>query len=206
MKSYHWLLLLYVVSFLLLPYVKVSEKVENYRPQELVAGNEERGVINLFETLIKLTVLLILLKFIGFRLSWIIDVAVFMSGYMMGDLFGVGLPLGLLLLSLRKSNRVDLFNISSALTIAFFSVILSRFLSPKATMLLLTLLSLYDVVGVLYLPYIKFLWLQFSKSSFTGVAIISEDGFFLFECTLDRSIKRTGAARVIIGIIFVQTI
>jgi len=176
-KSAQWLLLMYLLAFSLFPAVRNSPVVEKYRPEELKPGKEETGIITLFTTLLKLTLALVILKLVGFKLRWIIDVAVFVTGYIFGDIFGVGFPMGLFLLALRKSENVDLYNISSALTIVFFSLIISRFVPTSAAILFIALLSLYDVIGVLYLPYIKFLWLKFSRINFDGVAIVSSDGF-----------------------------
>ena len=171
-----WLALMFVLAFALLPLTE-REALEKYRPEELKVGEEEKGVVSLFRSLLAITVLLVALKLLGFRLSWIIDAAVFSTGFIFGDAFGVGVPLGLLLLSLRKSGKLELYNTSSALTIVLFSVVLSRFIPSGAALLFMSLLGLYDVVGVLYLPYIKFLWLQFSKVRFDGVALVCSDGF-----------------------------
>jgi len=168
---------MYLLAFLVFPFVKSSKEIEKYRPEELVAGREEKGVVKIFDTLIKLTLLLVVLKFLGFRLSWLIDFAVFLTGYIFGSIFDLGIPFSLLLLGLRKSKNIFLYNVSSALTITFFSLIIGNFVPPKAAILFMALLSLYDVIGVFYIPYIKFLWLQFSRVNFDGVAIISDDGF-----------------------------
>lgn len=154
------LLLMGAVAFALLPLVQQQPDLENYRPVELPEGQEVEGGIRIFQTLLVMTVALVALKFLRFRLSWFVDVSTLASGSLLGSLFGVGLPLGLLLLALRKTRNPTLFNLSSGGTIICFSLLIAPFMTPEAVMTLMALLSLYDVVGVLYLPYIKFLWLQ----------------------------------------------
>ncbi len=175
-KSFQWLALIFLIAFALLPFA-TGERVEKYRPAELQRGVEEQGILRIFDLLVAMTAVLVVLRLMGFRLRWLIDLAVFMSGYILGDVFGVGIQAGLLLVGLRKSGRVEAYNLSSALTIVSFSVIFGKFITPGAAMMLMALLSLYDVVGVLYFPYIKFIWLQFSKRVFDGVAILCDDGF-----------------------------
>ena len=127
-----------------------------------------------------MTIGLLILKILKIRLSVLIDLSVFFSGYVFGSIFGMGIFLGLILLTLRKFKEVWAFNISSAGTIISFSLLLAKFVTPNSMMLLLALLSVYDVVGVLYLPYIKFLWLEtkrrIPKKWFEAVAIITGKG------------------------------
>lgn len=177
MKPVHVFLLLNLAAFILLPFVTSVPNIEEFRPAELAEGREVEGGFRMFQSLIILTLVLVVLKVAKFRLSWIIDAASFFSGYLFGSLFGVGLPLGLLALSLRKTRIPELFNLSSAIVIGCFSLVIAPFMTPESSMLLLALLSVYDVLGVLYLPYIKFLWLQVSRDKrMDTLAIIFKKG------------------------------
>jgi len=170
-------LLLNFVAFALSPLVLSRPNLEELRPPELAKGEEVEGSTRIFGSLILLTIGLILLKLLKIKLSWIIDFASFFSGYVFGSLFGVGLWLGLLLLSLRKMKETWAFNLSSAGTVLCFSLVIAPFITPKAAMTLLALLSLYDVVGILYLPYIKFLWLMVSQDRrMESIALLFGDG------------------------------
>lgn len=177
MKPVEAFLLLNVLAFALLPLVESRPNIEDFRPPELEEGREVTGSTEIFRSLLYLTLGLVVLKFLKISLSWIIDLAVFFSGYLFGSLFGIGFWLGLLLLSLRKIKDPLLFNISSAGTILCFTLLIAPFVTPKAAMTLMALLSLYDVVGVLYLPYIKFLWLQVKKDKrLESIAILFKKG------------------------------
>ena len=165
MRPTETFILISLVAFALLPWISAVPNLEEYRPEELVEGEEFMGGINIFKSVISLTVVLIILKKLKIKLSFFIDASTFFSGYILGSMFGIGLPLGLLLLSLRKSKNLLLFNLSSSGTIICFALLFSAFITPEAGMLLLALLSFYDVIGVLYFPYIKFLWLETTKTT-----------------------------------------
>ncbi len=172
-------LLINLVAFALYPFVAASPRIEEYRPREFQPGQEAAGSVAVFKYLLWMTAALVALKLIRFRLVWLIDLSVFLTGYIFGSLFRAGLPLGLLLLYLRKRKEVRWFNLSSAGTIVAFALLLAKFVTPKAAMLLLALLSIYDVVGVLWLPYIKFLWLETGKIDpkwFEAVALVFDEG------------------------------
>jgi hypothetical protein len=165
--------------FLIFPFVRGLPEIEDYRPAEIEKGNEVAGGIEIFKSLLVLTGALIIMKILKVPLRILVDVACFSSGYFIGEMFGFGILLGLLILSLRKSESVILFNISSAATIVGFSLIIAPFMTPEASMVLMALLGLYDVVGVLYFPYIKFLWLETkapADKKMDGIALIFEDG------------------------------
>lgn len=177
MKPVEAFLLLNVLAFALLPMVESRPNIEDYRPPELEEGREIAGSTEIFRSLLLLTLGLVILKLLKISLMWIIDLAVFFSGYLLGSLFGIGLWLGLLLLSLRKTKDILFFNVSSAGTILCFSLLIAPFITPGAAMLLMALLSLYDVVGVLYLPYIKFLWLQVKRDKrLESIALLFKKG------------------------------
>ena len=170
-------LLLNVLAFLLLPIIMERPNLEELRPAEFEVGREVTGSQEIFRSLLIITVGLIVLKVLKVKLYWIIDLAVFSSGFIFGSLFDIGIWLGLLLLALRKMNNVTAFNISSGATIICFSLLLAPFVTPAAAMVLVALLSLYDVVGVLYLPYIKFLWLQVKKDKrMESIALLFKKG------------------------------
>ena len=176
-RPVHTFLLLNLAAFALLPVVTSLPNIEEYRPPELALGQEVEGGLHMFRSLIFLTGALVILKIVKFRLSWIIDLAVFVSGYLFGSLFGIGLALGILVLALRKTRIIELFNASSAMTIVCFSLLIAPFMTPESAMLLMALLSLYDVLGVLYFPYIKFLWLQVTRDKrLDTLAIVFEKG------------------------------
>ena len=176
-KPVYTFLLLNLIAFALLPIVTSLPNLEEYRPPELAEGREVEGGLHMFQSLIVLTGVLVVLKLIKFKLSWIIDLAAFVSGYLFGSLFGIGLALGLLVLALRKTRIIELFNASSAMTIICFSLLIAPFMTPESIMLLMALLSLYDVLGVLYLPYIKFLWLQVTQDKrLDTLAIVFKNG------------------------------
>ena len=177
MKQTASFLVIGLIAFMLLPFVTSLPNLEEYRPEELEKGKEIEGGITIFKSVLVLTLGLVILKFFKLRLSWIIDFSTFFSGYVLGNMFGFGIPLGLLILSLRKIKTKFTFNLASAMTIICFTLILSPFITHESSMLLLALLSFYDVIGVLYFPYIKFLWLQTSNEKiYDTIAIIYENG------------------------------
>ncbi len=187
MKPTETFLLISLIAFILLPFINAVPNLEEYRPQELVEGKEFEGGLNIFKSVVLLTISLVILKKLKIKLSWFIDASSFFSGYLLGSMFGIGLPLGLLILSLRKSKNFTLFNLSSAATIICFSLLFAPFITPEVGMLLLALLSFYDVIGVLYFPYIKFLWLETTKKpkvekqklrkyNFESMAILFKNG------------------------------
>jgi hypothetical protein len=165
------------LAFLLLPVVMERPNLEEFRPAALEQGQEVAGSQEIFRSLLIVTVGLVVLKVLKVKLAWIIDLAVFSSGFIFGSLFGLGPWLGLLLLALRKMQSIAAFNVSSAATIICFSLLLAPFVTPGAAMTLMALLSIYDVVGVLYLPYIKFLWLRVSRDRrMESIAILFKKG------------------------------
>ena len=186
MKAWAAFLAVSLLCFGVMPFVRAHPNLEDYRPDYFEAGQESKGSVDLFKIILIFTFASVILKLIGFKLEYLIDVSVFSVGYFFGSLFGVGVPLALVLLSYRKSENILLYNLSSILTIVSFSSLIAPFVTPDAAMLLLALLSLYDVLGVLYLPVIQFLWLKIENSSreFTkrhkklarGVAILTDDG------------------------------
>ncbi|MBR9680380.1 MAG: hypothetical protein GOU98_00985 [Candidatus Altiarchaeota archaeon] len=177
MRPVEVFLLINLVAFLILPIVLAVPNLEEYRPEEFELGQEVEGSFDIFWSLLILTAVLIGVKFLRIKLSWIIDLAVFFSGFMFGSIFKIGLFLGLLLLALRKTRIIELFNISSFVTIICFAMLIAPFITPSAAMMLLALLSLYDVIGVLYLPYIKFLWLEINREiNLDAIAIIFKNG------------------------------
>lgn len=186
MKAWTVFLVINLLCFGVMPFVRANPNLESYRPGYFEAGQESQGSISLFKIVLIFTFALIAFKLIGFKLEYLIDVSVFSVGYLFGSLFGVGVPLALVLLSYRKSEYILLYNLSSAITIVGFSSLIAPFITPDAALLLFALLSLYDVLGVLYLPVIQFLWLKIERigEEFTkkhkkltrGVAIITDDG------------------------------
>lgn len=179
MKAISAFLIINVIAFLILPFVLEHPDLESYRPEGFEEGREKDGSWSVFKTIIWVTGVLLILKIVGIDLRKIIDFSVFSTAYLFGSLFGVGLPLALVLLSYRKSRLRILYNLSSMGTIIGFSLLFAPFLTPSATLLLFSLLSLYDVICVLYIPIIQFLWLRFEKLSkrYTrGVAILTNEG------------------------------
>jgi len=185
MKAIHVFLVVNLISFLLLPFVLSTPDLGTDRPAGFESGNEEEGSVNIFKTILWMTAILMFLKIFGIKLKHIIDFSVFSAGYLFGSLFGLGLPLALVLLSYRKTELIILYNLSSIATIVSFSLVLAPFVTPEAALLLFSLLSLYDVLCVLYLPIIQFLWLEvrakrYTKKKFerytTGVATFTDDG------------------------------
>ncbi len=176
-KPWQVLVTLCLIGFFLQSYLLSKPgEIERFRPKEFEKGKEESGSIKLFVNLVFLTAFLVFLKVFGFKLEYIIDFSVFLTGFYGGLLFGFP-EMGFLLLALRKIKEIWAFNISSALSILFFALIFGPFVTPKAVFLLMLLLSLYDVIGVLYLPYIKFLWLQVDyRKIMQGIAVITEHG------------------------------
>ncbi|MBR9689551.1 MAG: hypothetical protein GOV01_01480 [Candidatus Altiarchaeota archaeon] len=170
-------ILLNVLAFALFPFVKAVPNLEEFRPMEFVEGQEVQGGLQVFKSLLLLTGTLVILKLVKFKLVWLIDTSVFFSGYFFGSFFGIGFLLGIFLLALRKTEVFELFNISSGATILCFSLLIAPFITPTAAMLLVALLSLYDVIGVLYLPYIKFLWLEVKRDiRLDSIAILFDNG------------------------------
>ncbi|MBR9680168.1 MAG: hypothetical protein GOU99_03920 [Candidatus Altiarchaeota archaeon] len=170
-------LLIHLMGLIALPAIQGIPNLEEYRPSGFELGQEEQASITLFSYMLYMTLGLVLLKLVGFKLSWVIDFSVLMMGVVFGSLIRKEIELGLVLLAYRKSGSVLLYNISSILTILFFGLLFSPFMTPDSVMLLFALLSLYDVIGVLYAPYIKFLWLEVKKKIRTdGVAILFENG------------------------------
>ncbi|MBR9681560.1 MAG: hypothetical protein GOV00_02040 [Candidatus Altiarchaeota archaeon] len=183
MKAVYVFLAINLICFALLPTVVGNPDIENYRPETFEVGSEEEGSISIFKTVLWITVMLFVLKLVGIKIRHLIDFSAFSAGYLFGSLFGMGFPLGLVLLSYRKSDFIMLYNLSSIATIIAFSLIFAPFVTPDAALLLFALLGLYDVIGVLYLPVIQFLWLRFDKrfdaktrKYTTGVAILTDDG------------------------------
>lgn len=177
MRPIQAFILINVVAFLLLPLVQKVPNLEDYRPDEFRQGKEVAGSLSIVQSLLVLTVGLVLIKLLKFKLSWFIDLSVFLSGMLFGSFFGVGVYLGILLLSLRKTKIIELFNLSSSVTIVCFALLIAPFVTPQAAMVLLALLSLYDVIGVLFLPYIKFLWLEVNKmANLDSIALIFNNG------------------------------
>jgi len=165
------------VAFLLFPLVQKVPNLEDYRPDEFQQGKEVAGSLSIVQSLLILTASLVLIKLLKFKLSWFIDLSVFFSGMLFGSLFGVGAYLGIFLLALRKTRIIELFNLSSSATIICFALLIAPFVTPQAAMVLLALLSLYDVIGVLFLPYIKFLWLEVNKTTnLDSIALIFDKG------------------------------
>ncbi|HDR53830.1 MAG TPA: hypothetical protein ENN60_04165 [archaeon] len=185
MKAWGVFLLLAGLAFAGLALVQGVDDLESYRPPQLERGMEVAGSISLFKTILWMTLGLVVLKLVGFRLEHIIDLSVFATGFVFGSLFGGGVALGLVLLAYRKTGVMWLYNLSSGMTIVCFSLVLAPFITPDAAMMLFALLALYDVVGVLFLPYIKFLWLEVRtrnrkdekvKKLMKGVAVFTDEG------------------------------
>ena len=139
--------------------------LEDFRPEIISEKPGVQDVLNILMYVIVLTLILLVLKFLGLlRLRFFIDASVFIAAYfyaailtnnaLMSFLFAV------LVIVLRQANSLLLFNATSCIAIAACSMLFGLFIPPDIVLLLLAGMSIYDVVGVLYTKHIKYIWID----------------------------------------------
>ncbi len=141
--------------------------VSEFRPEIVSETPQTSDILSIVTLVIVGTVVLVILKFIGFRMRYMVDLAVLVSSYYLAgivtNLFLPSLLFALLVLVLRGRDSLLLYNASSGVSIVAFSLLFGLFLNPDLVILLMAVMSIYDVVGVLYTRHIKYIWFGMVK-------------------------------------------
>lgn len=141
--------------------------ISEFRPEIVSERPQASDIFSIFNLVIVGTIVLIALKFLRFRMKYLVDFAVLVSSYYLAGLYtNLLLPsllFALIVLAIRQSGNLFLYNASSAVSIVSFSLLFGLFLKPDLTLLLLAIMSIYDVIGVLYTRHIKYIWFGMAK-------------------------------------------
>ncbi len=147
--------------------VSTRPYVPEFRPEIVSETPRTSDILSIVNLVIVGTVVLVILKFIGFRMRYMVDLAVLVSSYYLAgivtNLFLPSLAFALLVLVLRRRDSLPLYNASSAVSIIAFSLLFGLFLKPDLIILLMAAMSIYDVIGVLYTRHIKYIWFGMVK-------------------------------------------
>lgn len=141
--------------------------VSEFRPEIVSETPRTSDILSIVNLVIIGTVVLVILKFIGFRMRYMVDMAVLVSSYYLAgivtNMFLPSLLFALLILVLRGRDSLLLYNASSGVSIVAFSLLFGLFLNPDLVILLMAVMSIYDVIGVLYTRHIKYIWFGMTK-------------------------------------------
>lgn len=162
MRPVDLFLAMQLVTLLLSAPLASQPELQDLKP-EVITDDAERDSLNITIFLVLGTVLLIVLKLLGLSLRFLIDLAVFISGVYLSILVSLsflGVPIGLALVLMRRTDDVTLFNFSTAASVLTFSILFGAFLTPETCLLLLASVSVYDSIAVLYTKHMRFLWFR----------------------------------------------
>ncbi len=147
--------------------VSTKPYVPEFRPEIVSETPQTSDILSIINLVIIGTVVLVILKFVGFRMRYMVDMAVLVSSYYLAgivtNLFLPSLIFALLVLVLRGRDSLLLYNASSGVSIVAFSLLFGLFLKPDLVLLLMAVMSIYDVIGVLYTRHIKYIWFGMVK-------------------------------------------
>lgn len=147
--------------------ISTKPYIPEFRPEIVSETPQTSDILSIVSLVIVGTVVLVILRFIGFRMRYMVDLAVLVSSYYLAgivtDLFLPSLVFALLVLVLRRRDSLLLYNASSAVSIVAFSLLFGLFLKPDLVILLMAAMSIYDVIGVLYTRHIKYIWFGMVK-------------------------------------------
>ncbi len=141
--------------------------VSEFRPELVSEQPQTSDILSIVGLVVVGTAVLIVLKFLRFRMKYLVDLAVLVSSYYLAGIFtNLLLPsllFALLVLAARQRDSFLLYNASSAVSIVSFSLLFGLFLKPELVLLLMAAMSIYDVLGVLYTRHIKYIWFGMVK-------------------------------------------
>lgn len=153
--------------------------ISEFRPEIVSEQPRTSDIFSIFNLVIIGTAILIVLKFLKFRMKYLVDLAVLISSYYLAgivtNLFWPSLLFALFALAIRQGGSLLLYNASSAVSIISFSLLFGLFLKPDLTLFLLAIMSVYDVIGVLYTKHIKYIWfgaIKFNPKWRDAIAVV----------------------------------
>ena len=142
---------------------EMKEYMEINRPPAFNPDSGEETVINIVSIgVIGTIVLLSLKKFHLLKLKYIVMIAVFGAGSIVAGIFTDNILLttlvGLFLLAIRHLfDSLSMINFSVIVSVLGFGA-MGQYIEPVYAIILLFLLSIYDIIGVLYTKHITYLW------------------------------------------------
>lgn len=141
--------------------------ISEFRPEIVSEQPQTSDIFSIFNIVLVGTVVLIALKYLRFRMKYLVDFAVLVSSYYLAGIYtNLLLPsllFAFIVLAIRQGGSLLFYNASSAVSIVSFSLLFGLFLKPELVLLLLAVMSVYDVIGVLYTKHIKYIWFGMAK-------------------------------------------
>lgn len=159
--------LIQLLAMLAAASLSTKPHLSEFRPELVSEQPQTSDILSIINLVIVGTFVLVVLKFLRFRMKYLADLAVLVSSYYLAgiftNLFLPSLLFALLVLALRQRDSFFLYNASSAVSIVSFSLLFGLFLKPDLVLLLMAAMSIYDVLGVLYTRHIKYIWFGMVK-------------------------------------------
>ncbi|MDP7079437.1 MAG: presenilin family intramembrane aspartyl protease [Candidatus Undinarchaeales archaeon] len=138
--------------------------LEQTRPAFISPDKGQENTVNIVAIGIIGTVFLILLKkYLRFKVRYVVIVAVFGSCTYLADILGfsalVSTLFGIVVTVLReRMENLHILNASVFVSVLGFGAIFGHWVVPEHAVLLLIVLSIYDIIGVLITQHITYLW------------------------------------------------
>lgn len=168
MRSVVVFVLVQLLAILAASAVAHQPYIEEFRPSVISEIPNAWDIASILGYVVAGTIVLLVLRRLGFRLKYFLDLTIFISCYYLAAIVSyneiVALVAGLVGLAARQISNITIYNIVSGVTVVAFCLIFGLFLNPALIAILLGLMSLYDVVGVFYTRHIKYIW--FGKVEF----------------------------------------
>ncbi len=142
----------------------IQMHLEETRPAFISPDKGQENTVNIVAIGIVGTVFLILLKkYLRFKVRYVVIVAVFGSCTYLADILGFGalgsVVFGIVVTVLRERlDSVLMLNASVFISVLGFGAIFGHWVVPEHAVVLLIVLSIYDIIGVLITQHITYLW------------------------------------------------